>query len=64
MEIQKLKDSTYLKMAQIGSLGEIFWPETIFGKDGKTWNYDISPEFIFHCGDDVDKESIEVVRNK
>ena len=61
--IQKLADSTYVKMAQIGSFGEIFWPETILGKGGETWNYDISPEFIYHCGEDIDKESIEIASN-
>jgi hypothetical protein len=54
--IEKLNDSDYLKLAQIGILGEIFWPETIISECGDTWNYDISPEFIYHCGEDIDNE--------
>jgi len=54
--IKKLEDATYLQLAQIGDLGEIFWPKTILGKGGDTWNYDISPEFIYHCGEDIDNE--------
>jgi hypothetical protein len=61
--IQKLADSTYVQLAQIGVLGEIYWPETIIGKGGETWNYDISPEYIHYCGEDVDNESMEIVRN-
>lgn len=44
--IEKLDDSKYIQLAQIGILGEIFWPETIINSDGETWNYDISPEYI------------------
>ena len=58
--IEKLNDVNYLKLAQIGILGEIFWPETIKNSDADIWNYDISPEYINHCGEDVDKESVEI----
>jgi hypothetical protein len=43
---------------------KIFWPETIINSDGDTWNYDISPEYIYHCGEDIDIESKEVIEFK
>ncbi len=47
-----LSDESLLKMAQIGELGEIFWPELgeMSDKDGKSipCNYDISPEFAYY----------------
>jgi hypothetical protein len=36
--------------AEIGELGEICWRKVIFGKGGERWDYDISPEFVFHRG--------------
>ena len=62
--IEKLDDSKYIQLAQIGILGEIFWPKTIINSDGDTWNYDISPEYIYHCGEDIDIESKEVIEFK
>jgi hypothetical protein len=62
--IEKLDDSKYIQLAKIGILGEIFWPETIISSAGDTWNYDISPEYIYHFGEDIDIESKEVVENQ
>ena len=47
--IIKLKDINYLKSAKIGNFGEIYWSDTIKIKN-TLWNYDISPEFIYHHG--------------
>ena len=47
--IIKLKDINYLKSVQIGNFGEIYWSDTIKIKN-TLWNYDISPEFIYHHG--------------
>src|SRR5690606_24011098 len=55
--IEKMKDPVYLLKADIGIFGEIFWPETITNRQGDTWNYDISPEYILHFGEDVDIEN-------
>lgn len=52
--IEKLKDPDYIQLAQIGDLGEIFWPNTIVSASGDVWNYDIFPEYIYHCGEDMD----------
>lgn len=55
--IEKLKDPVYIRKADIGIFGEIFWPETITNSQGDIWNYDISPEYILHFGEDVDVEN-------
>ena len=52
--IEKLKDPDYIQLAQIGDLGEIWWPSIIVSASGDVWNYDISPEYIYHCGEDMD----------
>jgi len=36
--------------AEIGELGEIRWRNIILSSSGDIWDYDISPEFIFHQG--------------
>jgi len=59
--IEKLNDLNYVQLAQIGNLGEIFWPETILNSVGDTWNYDISPEYIYYCGEDIDVVNEEIV---
>jgi hypothetical protein len=42
--------------AEVGELGEIRWRKTIRIASGEDelWDYDISPEFIFHQGIKVD----------
>lgn len=55
--IEKMMDPEYLLKAEIGIFGEIFWPQTITNSQGDTWNYDISPEYILHFGEDVDAEN-------
>ena len=50
--IEKLKDEAYFKTVKIGIFGEIFWENTI-KSDNEFWNYDLSPEFIFHNGEVV-----------
>lgn len=49
--IEKMEESSYVQKAKIGIFGEIFWPDTIINDDGDYWNYDISPEYIYHFGE-------------
>jgi hypothetical protein len=44
-----LEGSKFMK-AEIGEMGEICWRNVIEGKKGELWDYDISPEFVFHYG--------------
>ena len=48
--IDQLKDKTTFESVAIGEMGEIFWENIITTSDNEKWNYDISPEFIFHNG--------------
>ncbi len=49
----KLNWAKDLKMVEnfmnvnVGILGEISWSESIKGKDGSLFNYDISPDFFY-----------------
>lgn len=52
--VLQLKDLTILKTAQIGEMGEIFWSNLVLNSKNETWNYDISPEFVFENGEDVE----------
>ncbi|MFZ1524652.1 MAG: hypothetical protein WAT22_07540 [Saprospiraceae bacterium] len=58
--IEKLRSKDYIRLVEIGMLGEIFWPETIISSAGDTCNYDISSEYIYHFGEDFDLESKEI----
>jgi hypothetical protein len=62
--IEKMDNSEYIQLAQIGFCGEIFWPETIISSAGDTWNYDISPEYIFYCGEDIVFETHEMITSQ
>lgn len=48
--IDQLKDKTTFESVAIGEMGEIFWKNIITIEKNEKWNYDISPEFIFHNG--------------
>ena len=51
--IEKLKEKNVFSNARIGMFGEIVWDKIIrFSNSGKDemWDYDISPEFVFHNG--------------
>jgi hypothetical protein len=45
--IERLKDEDFLKTAQVGACGEIFWKDAVYTSNQQCWNYDISPEFIY-----------------
>jgi hypothetical protein len=48
--IDQLKNKVIFESVAIGEMGEIFWANIITTKNNEKWNYDISPEFIFHNG--------------
>ena len=51
--IEKLTIESNFSKARIGIFGEIIWDDIIETKNGSTreiWDYDISPEFVFHNG--------------
>lgn len=48
--IDQLKDIATFESVAIGEMGEIFWKNIITTSSNEIWNYDISPEFIFHNG--------------
>ena len=48
--IEQLKDKATFESVAIGEMGEIFWKNIITNSNNELWNYDISPEFIFHNG--------------
>jgi hypothetical protein len=48
--ISALLESPQFLKAEIGNMGEIRWRNIILGADGQLWDYDISPEFVFHHG--------------
>lgn len=57
--IEKMEESNYVQKAKVGIFGEIFWPDTIINEDGDSWNYDISPEYIYFFGESIsNKETI------
>lgn len=39
--------------AEIGEMGEVRWRNVVRNSAGDRWDYDISPEFIFHHGKTV-----------
>jgi len=51
-----------MKMVKIGIFGKIFWSNTIINSEGDNWNYDISPEYIYHYREDIEIDSKEVVQ--
>lgn len=53
--INQLKNKTTFESVAIGEMGEIFWKNLITTKKNEKWNYDISPEYIFHNGITVPK---------
>jgi hypothetical protein len=52
--IDQLKDKAIFESVAIGEMGEIFWKNIITTKNNEIWNYDISPEFIYHNGITID----------
>jgi hypothetical protein len=48
--IDQLKNRATFESVAIGEMGEIFWKNIITTENNEKWNYDISPEFIFHNG--------------
>jgi hypothetical protein len=52
--IDQLKNKAIFESVAIGEMGEIFWKNIITTSNNEKWNYDISPEFIFHSGITVD----------
>lgn len=51
----ELLNEAQFKKAQIGEMGEVFWKGIIRNSANETWDYDISPEFIFWEGKEVEK---------
>jgi hypothetical protein len=52
--IDQLKNKATFESVAIGDMGEIFWKNIITTSNNEKWNYDISPEFIFHNGITID----------
>ena len=48
--ITLLLEGKNFMLAEIGELGEIRWKNIIRSSAGELWDYDISPEFVFHQG--------------
>ncbi len=48
--ISVLLESPEFMKAEIGEMGELRWRNVIQGSQGELWDYDISPEFVFHNG--------------
>ena len=48
--IEQFQNLQFLKNAEIGAFGEIFWKDAVFTSTNEKWNYDISPEFIYFHG--------------
>jgi len=48
--IDQLKNKSIFESVAIGEMGEIYWENIITFSNNEKWNYDISPEFIFHNG--------------
>jgi len=51
--IQQLNQKSIFDQVAIGEMGELFWKNVITSKSNEIWNYDISPEFIYHFGINV-----------
>ncbi len=51
--IEKFKNEAFVKTADIGLFGEIYWKEAITTSSNEKWNYDISPEYINAFGETV-----------
>lgn len=47
--VKKLLSNDVFRTARIGDMGEITW-DNIVETDNITWNYDISPEYIYYNG--------------
>lgn len=45
-------------------MGEIFWKNIITTSNNEKWNYDISPEFIFHNGITIDSRIFEILKEQ
>lgn len=56
--INQLKDKAIFESVAIGEMGEIFWKNIITTANNEKWNYDISPEFIFHNGITLPKSDL------
>lgn len=48
--IDQLKDKAVFNKVAVGEMGEVFWENIITSKTNEKWNYDISPDYIFHNG--------------
>ncbi len=51
--ISQLKNEDFLKTAQIGEFGEIYWKDAVTTSGKQKWNYDISPEYINFFGESI-----------
>ncbi len=51
--IEQLQNMQFLKTAQIGQFGEIYWKDVVTSSNNEKWNYDISPEFINFHGESI-----------
>ncbi|OYQ48677.1 DUF2442 domain-containing protein [Flavobacterium aurantiibacter] len=52
--VASLKNKTLFDQVAVGPMGEVFWPNIVNSKSGDVWNYDISPEYVFFHGSDID----------
>lgn len=52
--IDQLKNKATFESVAIGDMGELFWKNIITTSNNEKWDYDISPEFIFHNGITID----------
>jgi Protein of unknown function (DUF2442) len=51
--IEQLKEPTVFFKVKIGELGQIYWENIILNSNtNEYWDYDISPEFIYHQNED------------
>ncbi len=52
--VESLLNESIFNKAQLGDFGEIFWSNIVETKDKYLMNYDISPEYFYHNGENVE----------
>ncbi len=51
--VSSLLDHNVFKKAKIGMLGEIMWENIVANDNGRSWNYDISPDFVYQNAESI-----------
>ncbi|MCP9767771.1 DUF2442 domain-containing protein [Lacihabitans sp. LS3-19] len=52
--VKNLLNESVFNNAQLGVFGEIFWSKIVESNDNHLMDYDISPEYFYNNGENVD----------